>query len=80
MNTFFSNAAQANIEETGCDVEADAEALRAGSMSPAELLNHCLDGADEDRRAGWLDYVNDLARAVYAEDRRVFEPLSMPEN
>jgi hypothetical protein len=79
MNLFFSNAAQENIRETGADVESDAEALRAGSKSPAELLAHCLDGADADRRQGWLDYVNELARAVFAEDRRVFEPISMPE-
>lgn len=87
MNTFFSRAAQENIQETGCDVEQDAEAIRAGSMTPEQLLNHCLDGADDDRRQGWLDYVNELCRAVYAEsdhadraaNQRGFVPLTLPE-
>ena len=79
VNLFFSEAALRCIEETGTNIEDDVDALRDGSMSPAELLTHCLDGADEDRYQGWLDYVNELGRAVMAADGRVYEPLTLDD-
>jgi hypothetical protein len=80
MNLFFSAAAQANIDECGINVDEDADNLRNGTMTPVQLLTHCLDGADPDRREGWVDYVNELARAVAAADGRTHEPLTMPRS
>lgn len=58
MNTtikpWFTGAALENIAETGIDPQDDLAAVSAGSMTPEQLLEHCLDGADEDRRQGWL--------------------------
>ncbi len=73
----FSTAAQLAIEESGIDVDDDAESIRNGSTTPQQLLAFCLDGVDTDRYQGWVDYVNELCRAVYAEDQRVFEPLTL---
>lgn len=78
-NLFFSRAAQENIDETGIDPMDDHDAIRQGSMTPAALLAHCLDGADEDRRQGWLDYANEVCRSAFAEDGRTFEPMLLPE-
>jgi hypothetical protein len=60
----FSAAALANIEETGADWSRDCERLRDGELTETELLGHCLDGADEDREHGWIDYV--VAVAAFA--------------
>lgn len=60
----FTPAALANIQETGCDPNADVAALRSGQYSIASLLTHCLDGADADREQGWRDYVSALADAL----------------
>jgi len=56
----FSQPAQENIEETGCDPEEDVQAMRDGTHTRESLLAHCLDGADPNRRAGWIDYVNTI--------------------
>jgi hypothetical protein len=36
-------------------------------MTRDELLAHCLDGADEDRREGWEDYVSAVVAAAWLE-------------
>lgn len=59
----FTEAALANIAETGIDYTNDLHALRHGSDTPDALLDHCLNGADDDRRQGWIDYVNALVEA-----------------
>jgi hypothetical protein len=60
----FTQAAQENIEETRCDVDADLAALRSGAHTRESLLSHCLDGADADREQGWREYVEALGAAV----------------
>ena len=60
----FTKAAQENIDETGCDVEADLAALRSGAHTRESLLAHCLDGADPDREEGWREYVEALVAAI----------------
>lgn len=60
----FTPAALACIAETGADHAADLAALRAGRTTPAALLAHCLDGADDDRAEGWRDYVSALETAA----------------
>lgn len=75
----FTNAALENTQETGTDadaIEADIAALCAGSHTRASLLELCLDGADEDRRQGWEDYVaalcdEALERLARASDEAV---------
>ncbi len=51
-------SAALNAEECGVDVALDVEILRTGRQTPAELLVDCLDGADDDRVAGWVAYVD----------------------
>ncbi len=53
----LSQAAQANVDETGADPLADVAALRSGEHTSESLLAHCLNGADSDRRRGWREYV-----------------------
>ena len=65
MNTIkFSDAAQANIDETGCDPMVDIAALRSGEHTPESLLAQCLDGAEEDRAQGWREYVDAIEMAA----------------
>ena len=52
----FTPAALANIDETGTNWRTDVAGLLAGTTRE-ELLEHCLDGAEEDRVEGWHDYV-----------------------
>lgn len=59
-------AALANLEETGTDWREDMAALRCGGTTEEALLEHCLDGADEDRVEGWREYVSALVAAVAA--------------
>lgn len=64
MTTFnFSHEALSAIEETGCNPQADLGALVAGTQTPAALWAHCVDGADDDRLAGWRDYFSAIAIA-----------------
>ena len=56
----FTMNAQVNIDETGCDPNADLVALRTGEHTRESLLAHCLDGADDDRVRGWEEYVDAL--------------------
>jgi hypothetical protein len=60
----FSTAALENLEETGVEWELDLQALQRGTFTVAELLERCLDGADEDRVQGWRDYVDVLEAAL----------------
>lgn len=57
-------AAAANVQEAGVDIYDDVIRLRTGRVPPAELLRQCLDGADEDREAGWRDYVAAIEAAA----------------
>lgn len=59
----FSALALANIAETGLTqamIADDVRSIRDGSITQAELLLRCLDGADDDRRQGWEDYVDEI--------------------
>lgn len=56
----FSHAAQINIAETDADWQRDLADLISGKTTPAALLAHCLDGADDDRVGGWEEYVATL--------------------
>ena len=53
----LSAAAQANVDETGCDPQDDIDAIRSGEHTEESLLAYCLDGAAEDRVPGWHEYV-----------------------
>lgn len=59
----LSRAALEAVEETGIDPADDLARLRAGLTIP-ELLAECLNGADDDRVEGWLDYVAALEAVV----------------
>lgn len=59
----MSDAAAANVEETGAPVLADVARLLSGEITEDELLAECLDGADDDRVQGWHDYVLACAAA-----------------
>lgn len=59
-------AALANLAETGTDYRRDLAALRSGATTEEALLEHCLDGADDDRVEGWREYVSALVAAVAA--------------
>lgn len=61
---YLSRTAAENVIETGCDIDADIAALRSGAHTEATLLAHCLDGADDDRKEGWRDYVRAIACAA----------------
>lgn len=59
-STTFTDAAISNLTETGTDWAADWRALKSGETTPEALLEHCLDGADDDRADGWREYVSAL--------------------
>jgi hypothetical protein len=56
----FSKAALEAIEETGISPVEDLERLLSRNVTPAELLEECLQGSDGDREQGWQDYVSAL--------------------
>lgn len=61
----MTDAALRNIEEAGLTVDTideDITAIRTWSVTPADLLHRCLDGADDDRVQGWEDYVDEVVR------------------
>ena len=62
----FSHDALSSIEETGCDPDADLQALVTGTQTPAGLWAHCVDGADDDRLDGWKDYFSEVIIAYEA--------------
>lgn len=59
----FSTEAIRNIEETGCNPEQDLKDIWSKVHTAESLLAHCLNGADEDREAGWRDYVQKIVLA-----------------
>lgn len=61
----FTKAAQENIDETSTDWERDLRELSAGIVTPQQMLERCLYGADADRHAGWRDYVAALVEATH---------------
>jgi hypothetical protein len=60
MTIQFSQAAQQNIEEAGCDPTADLAEIKRCGTTRDEFLQFCLNGADRDRVQGWHDYVDAL--------------------
>ena len=53
-------AAAANLSEVGMgamDVTLDIESVASGQRTAEQLLEDCLDGADDDRVQGWRVYV-----------------------
>lgn len=58
----FSNAAReclaAESAVTEQNVRDDISRLALATVTAEDLLAECLDGADDDRQAGWVDYVN----------------------
>ncbi len=60
----FSKAAQQNIDETSADWERDLSQLQKGTVTPQQLLEKCLYGAEPDRVEGWRDYVAALVEAI----------------
>lgn len=66
----WTSASMANAEEIGMrhgEVEDDIERLSDGAQTREELLAICLDGADEDRRVGWVEYVDAVQAAASDE-------------
>ncbi len=55
--------AAASVEETGVDPSVDVDRVRRG-LSSDELLAECLDGADDDRHADWVAYVDAIMLAA----------------
>lgn len=61
---FSREAAECIVETmTESEVLADVESLRAG-YDIGKLTEHCLDGADDDRMVGWLEYVQAVQAAA----------------
>jgi predicted HicB family RNase H-like nuclease len=64
----FSLAAAECIREAGIsqhEIASDAVSIRDGRTRES-LLEHCLDGAGDDRHEGWRDYVSAVVAAVEA--------------
>ena len=73
MNQFnFSIEAFENIKESGCNPEQDLKDIWRRVHTAESLLAHCLNGAGEDREAGWRDYVQEI---VLVSDRISTERL-----
>jgi hypothetical protein len=66
----LTDAAMRNIAEIGNDIDVanDIAAIRSGRMSEDELLDLCLDGADDDRVQGWREYVDAVIDAAHDAD------------
>ena len=63
----FDEAAQANLDECGIlpdDIATDLDLLACDGVTPEQLTETCLHGADEDRVAGWRSYVATLVAAL----------------
>lgn len=60
----FTTAAKQNIKEVGIAWKQDFIAMRDLGVTPTEMLEICLDGADDDRVQGWRDYVDALVEAM----------------
>jgi len=62
----LSTAAQQNVDETGISPNEDVRRLRVEELTPEDLLEECLRGADEDRVQGWTEYVDAVVAAASA--------------
>jgi uncharacterized protein (DUF1786 family) len=65
----WTPAAMEVAEETGlrhAEVADEIERVRNGELTREALLARCLDGADEDRVAGWTEYVDAVVAAAEA--------------
>jgi hypothetical protein len=65
----WTSAAMEVAEETGlrhAEVADEIERVRNGELTREALLARCLDGADEDRVAGWTEYVDAVCDAAQA--------------
>ena len=60
----FTEAAIESIYETGIDPADDVVRLLDGKITIEALLEECLNGADPDRKQGWLEYVGALELAI----------------
>lgn len=66
----MTEAAAECVRETSVDVDVDVAAIRVeigrSGIEAAErnLRAHCLDGADDDRVDGWLEYVAAIMAAA----------------
>ena len=60
----LSMAARENAAETSADPFDDFVRVRKGRADRASLTEECLDGADEDRVAGWRQYVDAVLSAA----------------
>ena len=60
----MSHAAAERVEETGCSPADDLAGIRSGRWTRTTLLDHCIDGADRDRHAGWREYVDAIVEAT----------------
>ena len=67
----LTSAAYANVLETGIDPEVDRIRIRDGKYTVAELLDACLDGADEDRVQGWREYVATIEYAANVRNQQI---------
>ena len=67
----LSRDAMGCLEEVGladgAQADSDVEQIATGRSSVADLLDLCQRGADEDRIAGWSDYVQEVARVAQRE-------------
>lgn len=63
----LTDAAADNLREVGMGIEevaGDLQNVRNGDLSIPRLRERCLDGADDNRREGWLDYVSAIEYAA----------------
>ena len=60
----LSSCAVTVCEEAGVDPNDDFKNLLSGAITEDELLQECLEAADEDRRDSWREYVDTMARQV----------------
>jgi hypothetical protein len=63
----LTHLALENVAETGIDPADDVCRVATAGLSRADLLAECLDGADDDRVAGWREYVDAVVDAAHAQ-------------
>jgi hypothetical protein len=66
------------VEMTGCSPSADVQDLRAGVRTAAQLLEHCLDGCeDESDGVAWGHYVDAIVAAVDEPDEVAWDQVDL---
>jgi hypothetical protein len=65
----MSLGAGRNVEQAGCSPAEDVRRLRAREITAGQLLDHCLDGADESTITDWRDYVSAVCNAAERQTR-----------